>query len=289
MRLKDALAGQKGPNRFGHAPTLDTRYGASMGFTPDYKAYVSNAPFVRRNLFALLLEAPAGFQNLPNPEYWVGALKALIEEQSLVIEGLTGTLTASFEDTPFGGAGEMMQAVSDMKRERSQPSHTLNEKYGRSWNKFLEGWMTGLLMDPDSKVPTVMANSVAANRPTDLLPDVVGATVLYIEPDPTHTHPLKAYLTTNMMPETGGEVQSRRDLTQAGEKLDIPVRFSGVTQQGEGVLRFAEQMMRRINMTGVNPNLRPAFMDRISADVSALSDTGYVEAINRQANTAISP
>lgn len=287
MRLRNTLIGQNGWNQFGHAPTIDVQYGASMGFMPDYTAYVSNAPYVRRNAFALLLEAPAGFQFLPNPEAWVGTLKALMEQNHLSFEGLQSTLTASYEETPMGGAGEMMQAISDMKRERSQPSYTFNEKYGRAIWKFMDGWMTGLLMDPETKVPTVTANNRVADRPLDLLPDVVGATVLFIEPDPTHTKPLRAWLTTNMMPETSGEWTARRDITQSGEKQDYTIRFTGLTQQGEGVNRLGERLMSEIAMAGVNPNTRPAFMDAISANVRAVSQTGYREQIDRASREAI--
>lgn len=288
MRLRNALAGQNAWNKFGMSPTIDIQHGASMGFMPDYQAYVSNTPYVRRNSFALLLEAPAGFQFLPNPEYWVGALKSLLEQNHLSFEGLQSTLNATYEETPMGGAGEMMQAIGDMKRERSQPSYTFNEKYGRAIFKFHEGWMTGLLMDPETKIPTVMGNPRVGDRPADLLPDVVGATVLFIEPDPRGTKPLRAWLTTNMMPETSGEWTARRDITTGGEKQDYTIRYTGLTQQGEGVNRLAERLMDDISYSGVNPNTRPAFMDKISANVKAVADSGYAEQINRASRESIS-
>ncbi len=287
MRLRNTMLGQNAYNKYGHAPTLDIQYGANQGFMIDYPAYVSSTPYVRRNSICLLLEAPTGFQYLPNPEYWVGTLKALFEQQALSFEGLQSTLNAQYEETPMGGAGEMMQAIAKVTRDRSQPSFTWNEKYGRAIFKFLEGWMTGLLMDPETNVPTVMSNIRTSDRPIDLLPDVVGATAMFIEPDPTHTKPMRAWLTTNMMPETSGEWTARRDQTQAGEKQDYTVRFTGLTQQGEGVNRLAERLMGEISMAGVNPNLRPAFMDRIHADVAAQSQTGYREQIDRNSRELI--
>lgn len=265
---------------------LDLKYGGQMGFQPDYPSYLSNAAYVKRNLIPFLVQAPRGFFDLDPTGKMVETLKALVELHAKSIEGLNSTLRVEWSETPFGGAGEMQQDVTNVTRERSAPAFTWTEKYGKPINRFLDFWITGLLMDPNTKYPGVVMNSLST-LPTDLLPDYISATMLFVEPDPTHTKVVEAWLCTNMMPETGGDNTGRRDLTAAGETADYSVTFSAITQVGHGVRRFGQQLLDSLNMTNVNPNYRPAFMEEITADVQRWN--GYSEAIAAASNTAVRP
>ena len=59
-RLADTLLDNKGFNQYGQAPAVDIRKGGQMGHAPVFDAYVSNASYIRRNLIAILIEAPRG-------------------------------------------------------------------------------------------------------------------------------------------------------------------------------------------------------------------------------------
>ena len=255
------------------------------GFRTDFEGYVNNSAYVKRNLIALLVEAPRGFQHLPDPEVWVATLKSLVELHAQSIEGLNGTITAEYTSTPVGGAGEQQEDISNVVRERSVPSFTWVEKYGKPINAFLTGWITNLIMDPITKVPNVMTRT-GPNKPTDILPDYTGATVLFIEPDPTHTRVVHAWLCTNMHPKSAGELTGRRDLTAAGETLTYTIEFTSLTQEGLGVNLFAQRYLDEMNMSAVNPNLKPAFVDRIEADVVGV-DTGYQNQLDRASNVSV--
>lgn len=287
-RLKETLLGQQAYGAKSDAPMVDVSVpqAGQQGFMPDYEGYVSNAAYVKRNLVAVLIEAPRGFQDLPNPEKWVATLKSLIELQSKSIEGLQNTLETEWAENPVGGAGEQQEDVSNVTRSRSTPTHVWTEKYGMPINAFLSGWITGLLMDPNTKVPAVVA-ALGANGPSDTLPDYTGATILYFEPDPTHTKVYKAWLSTNMHPKTAGEVVGRRDLSAAGESVDYSVEFTALTQVGSGVNMFAQRILDDMNLSGVNPNLRPAFIQELSEDVKA-SENGYTEQLDRSASSMVS-
>lgn len=286
-RLKETILGQEAYGAKTDAPMVDlslTQAG-QQGFMPDYEGYVSNAAYVKRNLVAVLIEAPRGFQDLPDPDKWVSTLKSLIELHSKSIEGLQNTLEASFAENPVGGAGEMQEDIANVTRSRSTPTHVWTEKYGMPVNAFFSGWITGLMMDPNTKVPTVVSTMTAS--PGDLLPDYTGATVLYFEPDPTHTKVYKAWLSTNMHPKSAGEVTGRRDLTTEGESVDYTIEFTALTQVGVGVNQFAQRILDDMNLSGVNPNLRPAFMNALHSDVSSAGN-GYTEQLQRAADTMVS-
>lgn len=237
----------------------------------NFEGYVSNSTYVRRNLIAVLIEAPRGFDHLPDSDKWRKTLKALVELQADSIEGLTSTLTADFVEHAVGGAGEMQEDISNVTRARSTPTFNWTEKYGKPINAFLTGWITELLMDPISKVPGVVTRALQNGENTgnntppgptpDMLPDFTGMTVLFFEPDPTHTRVIHAWLCTNMHPKTAGEVVGNRDLTSAGESVQYSVEFTSLTQEGYGVRLYAQRVLDEMNENAINPNTMPAFVE----------------------------
>jgi hypothetical protein len=62
------------------------------GIAPQLNQYISNQSYVSRNLICILIEAPLGFKDLPNPEYWIETLRSLVELHAVSIEGLDQTL-----------------------------------------------------------------------------------------------------------------------------------------------------------------------------------------------------
>ena len=266
------------------APMVDLKFGGQFGFMADYTNYVSSSRYIRRNIIPILVEAPRGFQNLRNPDKHVETLKALVELHATGIEGLQSNLTVEMSETPLGGAGEMQQSVMNVTRERSTPSFTWPEKYGNPINTFLESWITNLLMDPETKYPRVISQGDA--NVGDLLPDFQAMTVMFIEPDPTHTKVVKAWLSTNMMPLTGGENLGSKEIGTGGQEVEHSVEFSAITQIGQAVSDFAQRLLDELNLTGANPNRRPAYLDELSADVKR-GESGYREAIERAGQTAV--
>lgn len=275
--------GRESTNSTGMVDIAQVQAGQN-GFRTDFEGYVNNAAYVRRDVIAVLVEAPRGFQHLPNPAQWVATLKSLVELQAQSIEGLQSTLTAEFTETAVGGAGEMQEDLSNVTRARTVPVFNWVEKYGKPINAFLTGWITNLMMDPVTKVPNVMTRQ--GSKPTDLLPDYTGATILFFEPDPTQTRVQHAWLSTNMHPKTAGEVTGTRDRTTGGETVTYSVEFTSMTQDGLGVNLMAQRFLDQMNMAGVNPNLKPAFVDRIEADVVGV-ESGYQDQLDRASQTGI--
>lgn len=259
-----------------NAPMVNLAHGAQMGPSVDFRNFVSNAAYVKRNIIAFLIEAPRGFQDLDRPDLYVAALKVLVELHAQSIDGLQGGVTVAVTETPVGGAGEMQQDPTNVTRARTEPSFVWKEKYGAPIQKFLETWITDLIMDPNTKTPRVIA---AGTRPQDLLPDYYGMTVLFVEPDPTGTRVIRAWLSTNMFPLDGIEVTGRRDITQDMAEQEYTVRFAAMTQMGEGVDNFAQQKLDELTMSGLNANTQQAFVQQVDADVAA-SNVGWGSFLN---------
>jgi len=266
-----------------NAPMADPRFGGMFGHMPDLSEWVSNQAYVRRNLICLLVEAPKGFNFLPNKDYWIGTLRSAVELHPISIDGLNRTLEVETAENAVGGGGEMQEDFVDVKRQRSQPVFRIPEKAGMPFAHFFEGWIRNLIMDPDTKYPAI---ATLGTVPPDMLPDMYAATMLFFEPDALHSKVLKAWLVTNMWPKSSGEINGRRDLTAAHETVTHDINFTGIAQSGAGVIAFAQKMLDGMKITGANPHLRPAFVDAISADVLA-QQKGHAPGIKSAAANAV--
>lgn len=273
-RVSEALLDGKAFSKDHTQPMLDLSFGGQMGFSPDLTEWVSNQAYVRRHVFCLLLEAPKAFELLTdrNPELWVRNLRALVELHPRTIEGLNAGLTVETAETPVGGGGEMQEEVVDVKQARSQPVFTFDEKYGMPIQTFLRNWITYALMDPNSKVANIGTLQTA---PPDMLADQYAATMIFIEPDPTHRKVVKSWLCTNMFPKGTGDIIGSRDIGSAMNLQQLNIEFSAITQVGLGVNRFAQKLLEDINIVNANPYMRKAFIESIDSKVATHNKTGY--------------
>lgn len=282
-RLSDAIL-QGGYSRGLMSPMLDATYGGQNGYAPNLTEWVSQTHYVRKNLHCFLLEAPRGFDLLPEPQYWIRALKNMVEVHAKSIEGLNAGLSATFGETAVSGGGEIFEDTTNVTRERSNVTFGFTDLYGRPMQTFLQNWILYLMGDPDNKVPLI--NTLTTSRPYTMLADISSATMLFVEPDATHTKVAKAWLGTNMRPRDNGKVEGKRDLTSPGDLSELSVGFTGVYQSGIGVDTFAQAILNSLNMNNANPNLRPAFARGIQAEVYA-AGRGLAGNMNDLASTAL--
>ena len=282
-RLTEALL-QGAYTRNIDRPMLDLKFGGQQGWAPNLIEWVSNQAYVSRPLICILVEAPRMFSVLPEPDKWIASLKALFELHARSIQGLKATLEVETTEHPVGGGKEQQEEVVNVTRERSQPSFTFIEKYGRPIQTFLDYWIRYGLMDPETKF--ALLSTLGKTEVNDLLADWYSATCLFIEPDPLHKNVDKAWLVTNMFPKSTGTIEAKRDLTSAQNILELEVEFTGLSQYGAGVNAFAQQVLNNINTLYADPFFRPSFADSISADVNAVNK-GYKNWTEEVGRTAV--
>lgn len=253
------------------------------GLLPDLRGLAANASYMKSNTICVVLQTPRGFNHLPNPEEWHAAFKALLETGSNSIEGLNSTINVEYGQNPLGASGEQQDDWAKVTRERSQPVHVIREKYGKPVKAMMDSYIRYLIADPETQVPLVMS---LTDAPTDQLPDFTSFTCLYFEPDPLHKFVQDAWLVTNMMPDTGGEVVGRRDLTASRESVDYTITWTGIQQVGAGVNQMAQGILDRMALSGINPTNRAAFMSEINADLTN-TDQGYAEVMQQAASDSV--
>lgn len=281
-RLADAIL--QGSYSRGKETMLDLSYGGQNGYAPNLTEWVSQTHYVRRNIHCILLEAPRGFQYLPEPAFWISALKNMVEIHARTIEGLNAGLEVESTQVAVSGGGEQFEDTSNITRTRSDVTFGFTDLYGRPMQTFLQNWILYLMGDPDNKIP--MINTLLTTRPADMLADMSSATMLFIEPDPTHSKVAKSWLGTNMRPRGTGAIEGRKDLTAAGDLSELSIGFTGVYQSGIGVDLFSQAILNSLNLNNANPNLRPAFAQGIASDVY-VTGRGLAGNMNDLAGTAL--
>lgn len=282
-RLTDALM-TGGYTRDIDRPMLDLKNGGQHGWSPNLVEWTSNQAYVSRPLHCIVLEAPKMFSVMPDSAKWTQSLKSMFELHAYAIEGFNAELKVETDTHDVGGAGEKQHEVVNVTREASTPKFTFIEKYGRPIQTLLDYWIRYGLMDPETKF--ALLGTLGKDTVKDMLADWYSATCLFVVPDPLHKTVDKAWLTTNMFPTTTGAITGKRDLKSGQEILTLDIEFTGISQFGLGVNKFAQQILDNINTTNADPFMRPSFVTEVGSDVAAAAN-GYEPGLEKLGTDAV--
>jgi hypothetical protein len=269
-RYTSPFVGQTGYGRGQADNTINLAQAGTMQFAPDLANIASNTPYVRRNVIPFLIEAPRFFQFTSNPELMVRCLKAMIENHTRTIDGLNQQINVDLAEAPYGGSGERIQVATNVTRATSAPSHGMWELQGRAVSRFIKWWITYGIGDENTKVPLVVADGQV--KASDYDATFYGATVLYVEPDPTFTQVVSAWLCTNMFPTATPPWEGGKDASILGQNLDITLEFTAIADVSIGTQLFAQQLLQSLSVGGLNPNENKLWLESISADVKAATN-----------------
>lgn len=266
-RYSDPMAPRTTFGAGGAKNTINLAQAGTNIFTPDLANLASNTPLVTRNLIPFLIEAPRFFQYAPNSRQLVRSLKAFIENHVRTIDGIQQTLTVDTAESPWGGSGERIQTATNVTRAVSSPNFGCWELQGRAIQRFVKWWITYGIGDENTKVPRIVSEGNVPPEKYDAT--FYGCTVLFVEPDPTFQDVVSAYLGSNMYPLGTGPWEGRKDASQIGQNLDLNIEMTGLFDVSEGVIMYARELMKTLNIRGMNPNDQRTWVESISADVRA--------------------
>lgn len=278
----------KGPSAYGRHGSenmLDLAQAGPRQYAANIDNLAGNSPFVRRNVIPILIEAPRFFQFMDDPNTMVSALKQLIEVHTRTVTGLNRTLRVTSGEVPTGGSGEVWQTPTNVTRERSNPVHTAPEIQGRSITNFIGTWINWGIADENTKVPLVVTQKNVQAKDYDAT--FYGMTVLYIEPDPTHTTVVNAILCTNMYPTEQPSYESSMDLAGfGGDTEEVSIPFTATSDVSVGVRLLAQKILNDLDVRGLNPNDTQILLQDISADVKA-SEVGQKKQLDDGVNSTV--
>lgn len=251
-------------------PKVDLSLGGQNGLMQSPYQWTSSAGYVRQKIIAILISAPLLMDFIDNPAIQISALKSLIELMPNKIDGLQSTVTWDYDGPLVGHAGEKFVSPLKAARAVSAPVFEWSDKYGQAVTKFWTEYGRLLILDPDLGVPGIVAapGYISGGSPP-ILPEMQTMTVLYIEPDPTMTNVTNAWLSTNMMPLTGGEIVGRREMGGAGEVPTISVEFTALTLIGKAVNTLAKNYLASLSLQDLRPLELNAYAPGVDANVDA--------------------
>jgi hypothetical protein len=254
-----------------------------------FAEWINNQAYVRRNVIPLLLTYPKFFDLMPNPAELKAMLKELLELHPLSITGLQAGLTVETEEHAIGGAGEMQEEVTDVKRARSTVNFTFKEKAGKAIGFFLDMYIRYGIMDPDMKRPLV--SNLLPNGSVDGIggmytPEYYTFSMLFIEPDITHTTVYDAWLISNMYPKSNGDRVGSRDIRAAGESPELSIDMAGFSMCNENVRIMAKAMLANLTTLKHIPDLGILVpTDKVDPGILAASNIGNILAKSENGGT----
>ena len=274
----------------------------------DHKhAWMADQAYIRRDIIPVVLQAPKGFEYLPNGEFYVKACVALFEKHARTIEGLDSSLTVNVGEHELGLEGAKYQEPVNVTVAESNVSISLTEKYGQAVKNFLDVWVRYLIMDPQTKSPLISqylrakkANSSQSqdgagtetntdgkgNKPTlangMVLDNNVWSTenytmtVLFIEPDILNNRVVNAWLVSNMFPKSVPNIIGKKDKKADKEVEELTIEFGGFAlhSRNQHVRKMAQDMLDSLALYQLtNDNIIP----QANAIDSVLKENGTAD------------
>lgn len=262
------------------APVQDLSVGGQQGALQVPEEIWSNGSYVTQRVIPFVVEYPLAIQWTDNPEYWRKAIKHLMEVSKTRIDGLNGGVRVDYEQQPIGNWGDNMSTPSRAEIESSSPAYTWGDVTNATIQRFWTQYIKMFIMDPalGRAGITTQAAYIAAGSPT-LLPEHKSLTMLFVEPDESTVRPVHAWLCSNMMPDTGGEVNGTFETHYTGERKDVSITWTAVTMpvDNTAVLTMAKTALGTLAIENTNPLTMKGYLSDISSDVAAIA-TGFVDA-----------
>ena len=284
QRYTDVMIGQRAYGDGASSGTIDLAQAGTRQFAHDIANLSANTPYVRRNVIAVLLDAPEFFKYMADTDLLVRGLKRLIETHARTITGLNQTIHTEYAEAPSGGSGEVIETITNVTRERSNPTITCYELAGRTVTRFLNMWIRYGLGDENSKVPLVVTE--ANLKASQWTQNFASATVLFFEPDPTFSDINAAWLCTNMQPKDGVNWEGGKDAGVMGVYEELSIPFTATTEVSVSVDNLAREIMGNMNKAGLNPARTQSVLGAYSADV-AKATNGLKEQLDDGANNRV--
>lgn len=290
-RLRSAVLNGKSFSRAGldDTPMLSPKWGGQWGFATHvgtldedgvHRAeWISSQAYVPRDIIPLLIQYPKFMDFMDEPELWKNSWKAMVEVHAETIEGLNGEITVETEENILGGSGSIvMDEPTATKIARSNVTYAWTEKMGRPFQRLLEGYIKYGILDPFTQVALIGQISKEARemfRHGLFTADFYSSAILYIEPDVTLSHVVKAFLHMGAFPKSAGENTAKSDRANAKAISKLSVELAGFTVSNDSIMQFAQQQLEELTVRDTQPMTELPFDDR-DADISDdTSDYGF--------------
>lgn len=261
-----------------------------FGYAPDERVLLSSQMYIPKPLTVVMLAAPRIISLTSNPEEFYKAFKNFFETLPVKVEGFHAGLKPEFDEVDIGFAGEKLQALTDMKRVRTEPVLGFHERKGRPIQNLLDWWMLVGMADPETKMPLAMTlpnYRSAIEEAGGWGAEWHTATIMAYETDSSGLKVDKCWITANIMPMDQGDVDGVRDPTVASSKLDLSIPLTGFSTYNRATIAYAQAYLDEMQFVDADPTRRPAWIAGEEDQNVMTSPTGYKFGVEDLASNAI--
>jgi len=236
VKITDMLNQITSDQSYAELPTIDIHKGGQWGLLPRIGGVNNDAAihewmheqaYQKRDLIPIALQVPRMFDLLPNSADWKTAAKAMLEVHAKTIDGLNASLTVDTTEHELGLSGAVFKEVSDVKREGSSVTITLDERMGTPFETLLDVWIRYGMMDPDLKAPLITRIVPEESLPKIWTPDWYTMTAIFIEPDSLYRRAVRGWLVANLFPTSNPEITGKKNKKAGRELKEINLDLGG--------------------------------------------------------------
>ena len=295
MILTDAYEKQTYAGGQSYAPMSNLLYGGTEGHTAHlsrmlqdgqvFEEYMSAEQFISNDIIPIVVRTPGIFDALADVALGKRLKQHFINMMTIMpktIDGLKRTINVSLVEDRLGGGGQIYQSVSNVTKERAEPTHNWTDRVGKPvWN-MLDFIIRYGRMDPETKAPlaiTLPLKQGYLEKGMHLKPDFYTFTMMYIEPTATRKNVMEAYICGNMFPQTTGENTSKMDKGSDKEKSELSIAFTSIDISGEPAKAVAQIALDKMNVFQSNPDNLSAFVNDTDIQKAMEASLGFDQVV----------
>lgn len=201
------------------------------------ESWVSNQAYFPKNLILFVVRTP----KVPIPGIPGDMLKRVLELYPISITGLKRSFKT--KDRDMARTQQRFEAVPSVVRME------FGEKFGRVIGKMFE-----------TMARRVCEIAVNDNTTVDFM---------LVEPDPTHTLVLDAWLCSDMWPSEVENIDGELDITSAKDPAHVDVTWSGHVERSIKIDEQAQELLTQINVASSNPYTSAEFVNALAKSLEA--------------------
>jgi len=295
MILTDAYENTAPAGGASYAPMANLLYGSTEGHTAHlsrmlqdgsvFEEYMSAEPYISNDVVPVVVRTPKIFDALADVALGKRLKQHYIKMMTIApktIDGLKRTVNVSFAEDRLNGGGQIFESVSNVTRERAEPTHTYTDRVGKPFWYLLDFIIRYGRMDPETKTPlavTLPLKPGFLDKGQHLTPDFYTGSMLYFEPTHTGKDIIEAYVCGNMMPKTTGDNTSKRDKGSDREKSELSIPFTSIDISGDPAKAVAQIVLDKMNVFKSNPDKLSAFVNDTDIQKAMEASLGFDEVV----------
>lgn len=266
-------------------PTIDIRHGGQWGALPliggiendvSINEWMHEQQYMKRDVIPVVISVPKLFELLPNADAWKQAVKAMVEVHAKTIEGLNSSLTVATSEHDLGLSGAKYKEVTDVTRESTDITITVEEKNGNPFEILLDVWIRYGLLDPDLKAPLITRIVEEDKLPSTWSAEWTTMSVLFIEPDILLRKPVHAWLVSNLFPTSNPDITGKKDKQAGRETKSMSINLGGfaIPHTNKRVMKLASTVLNNLKLWSLDPEMILLPSDTVDPSLAEVEGTG---------------